>query len=395
MEQRLSHRVSQIAPSATISVDTKTKAMIREGKDVVNMSVGEPDFNTPDAPSLAGIKAITNGNTRYTPAAGTLELRQAIARKLMVENGLSYQPEQIVVSAGAKHTLFNVLYTVCNPDDEVIVPAPYWTSYPEQVRLVGAVPVIVSSGEDTSYKLTPAQLEAAITPRTKAIILNSPNNPTGSVYSQSELTALGEVLAKHNIYIITDEIYERLVYGVRHFSLPQLVPSLMSRTCVVNGFSKAFAMTGWRLGYVATPLDVAKAITSMQSHSSGSPSTISQVAGVVALSSFQPEMVEEFRRRRDYLVERLSKMPGVSILVPEGAFYVFPNVSALFGKTYEGRTLENAASFCEWMLEDELVSAVPGDAFGAPANIRMSYATSYEDLVKAMDRMDRFVKRIK
>lgn len=395
MERRLSHRVSQIAPSATISVDTKTKAMIREGKDVVNMSVGEPDFNTPDSPSLAGIKAITTGNTRYTPAAGTLELRQAIARKLMLENGLSYQPEQIVVSAGAKHTLFNVLYTVCNPDDEVIVPAPYWTSYPEQVRLAGAVPVIASAGEDTGYKLTADKLEAAITPRTKAIILNSPNNPTGSVYSESELMALGEVLTRHDIYIITDEIYERLVYGVRHFSLPSLVPNLLSRTCVVNGFSKAFAMTGWRLGYVAAPLDVAKALTSMQSHSTGSPSTISQAAGVVALSSFQPAMVEEFQRRRDFLVERLNSMPGVSILMPDGAFYAFPNVSGLFGRTYNGRPLENAAQFCEWMLEDDLVSTVPGGAFGAPQNIRMSYAVSFEDLVKATDRMERFVRRIR
>lgn len=395
MEERLSARVKLIAPSATISVDTKTKAMIKEGKDVVNMSVGEPDFDTPEPAALAGVRAITNGNTRYTPSGGTMELRQAIAKKLLDENGLVYQPSQIIVSSGAKHTLFNVLYAICNAGDEVIIPAPYWTSYPEQVQLAGGTPVYVPCDETTAYKLTPAKLAAAITTRTKAVIINSPNNPTGSVYSETELRALGDVLVQHDIYVITDEIYERLVYGVKHYSLPALHPDLIQRTLLVNGFSKAFAMTGWRLGYVAAPPDLAKAMDSMQSHSTGSPSTISQAAGVTALASFQPEMVVEFRRRRDYLVSRLQALPGVMTLVPDGAFYVFPNISGLLGGTYAGKTLESSAQFCEWLLEEELVSTVPGHAFGAPNNFRISYATSFEAIVKAADRMERFVKQVR
>jgi aspartate aminotransferase len=394
MSQRISSRVRNIAPSATMSIDARTKALVKEGKPVVNMSVGEPDFDTPAPAAFAGVQAIAKGNTKYTPAAGTLELRKAIAAKLMVENGLHYQPEQIVVSSGAKHSLFNVFLTICEEGDEVILPAPYWVSYPEQIRLAGAVPVIVSCDETNGYKITPEQLEAAITPKTKAFLLNSPNNPTGAVYSEAELRALGEVLMRHDIFVITDEIYERLVYNVKHVSLPALCPELSARCIVVNGFSKAFAMTGWRLGYIAAPPDIAKAISSLQSHATGSPSTISQVAGVTALASFEPEMVTEFQRRRDYLVRELQSMPGIECLVPDGAFYVFPNIRHVFGKELQGKVISTATEFCELLLEHELVAAVPGEAFGAPNNIRLSYATSFENIQTAVERMRRFLSRL-
>jgi aspartate aminotransferase len=377
-----------------MSIDAKTKALVKEGKPVVNMSVGEPDFDTPTPAAFAGVQAIAKGNTKYTPAAGTLELRKAIASKLMVENGLNYLPEQIVVSSGAKHSLFNVFLTICEEGDEVILPAPYWVSYPEQIRLAGAEPVIVSCDERNGYKITPEQLEAAITPKTKAFLLNSPNNPTGAVYSEAELRALGEVLLHHDIFIVCDEIYERLVYNTKHISLPAICPELAVRSIVVNGFSKAFAMTGWRLGYVAAPPDIAKAMSSLQSHSTGSPSTISQAAGVTALGSFQPEMVAEFQRRRDFLVHELQNMPGIECLVPDGAFYVFPNIRQVFGKELQGKVISSATEFCELLLEYELVAAVPGEAFGAPNNIRLSYATSFENIQTAVERLRRFLSRL-
>lgn len=400
VENRLSSRVRNITPSATVSMDAKTKAYIREGQPVINMSVGEPDFDTPVAIAFAGVQAIADGYTRYTPAAGSLDLRRAVARKLMTENQLSYAPEQIVLSSGAKHSLYYVFLCLCDPGDEVIFPAPYWVSYPEQIRLAGAVPVIVSCDERTGFKMTPAQLEAAITPKTKAVLLNSPANPTGAVYSEEELRALGEVLQRHDVYVVTDEIYERLVYGVEHKSLPALCPDLLPRSIVVNGFSKAFAMTGWRLGYVAAPPDVAKALTSLQSHASGSPSTISQHAALVAFDSFDPAMVREFERRRDTLVTGLQALPGVTCLRPDGAFYAFPNVSGLFGKTFrgtvapDGKVLETADDVCQALLESEWVSAVPGGAFGSPQNIRLSYAVSYEEIEEAVVRIGRFLKAL-
>jgi len=394
MENRLSRRVRQIAPSSTMAIDAKTKALIAEGKPVVNMSVGEPDFDTPVAASFAGVQAIVNGHTRYTPAAGSLNLRKAIARKLMLDNGLQYAPEQIVVSSGAKHSLFNVFLTICEPGDEVILPAPYWVSYPEQIQLAGATPIIVYCDETAGFKLTPLQLRDAITPRTKAVLLNSPSNPTGAVYNEEELRQLGAVLKDYDVYIVTDEIYERIVYGVKHVSLPALYPELKDRALLVNGFSKAFAMTGWRLGYVAAPTDVTKAMTSLQSHATGSPSTMSQIAGVAALDAFDPSMVVEFERRRNYLVAGLRSLPGVTCVLPDGAFYVFPNVSTLFGKHYNGTVIADANVFCDLLLEKELVSAVPGDAFGSPNHIRLSYAVTFENIETAVERMKRFISHL-
>ncbi len=377
-----------------MSIDAKTKALLNDGQPVVNMSVGEPDFDTPKAAAFAGIKAIVNGQTRYTAAAGTLDLRKAIVSKLMRENGLQYTPEQIVVSSGAKHSLFNIFLAICDPGDEVILPAPYWVSYPEQIRLSGAEPVIVSCTEASGFKMTPEQLEAAMTPKTKAVMLNSPNNPTGAVYSREELTALGEVLLKHDVYVVTDEIYEKLVYGVEHYSINGLVPDLMSRTVVVNGFSKAFAMTGWRLGYLAGPLDVVKAVSSLQSHATGNPASMSQAAGVAAFDAFDPSMVEAFHERRDYLVRALKEMDGLQCLMPDGAFYVFPNISRLYGKSLEGKRIENSNDFCTMLLETDLVAAVPGSAFGAPDNMRLSYATSMDQIKLAVERIQHFISRL-
>lgn len=394
MKQRLSNRVRNIAPSATMSIDAKTKTLMAGGKPVINMSVGEPDFDTPVAAAFAGVRAITSGKTRYTPAAGTLELRKAIAAKLMRENGLTYQPEQIVVSSGAKHSLFNTFLALCDEGDEVILPAPYWVSYPEQIRLSGATPVIVQATEATGYKLTPQLLAAAITPHTRALLLNSPNNPTGAVYTEQELRDLGEVLLDKEIYVVTDEIYEKLVYGVEQVSFAAVVPELMDRTLTVNGFSKAFAMTGWRLGYVAAPPDLAKAMASLQSHATGNPSSISQYAGLAALGDFNPAMVAEFHRRRNTLVHGLQAIPGVECLLPDGAFYVFPNVSHWFGYRASGQVIDSSTRFCELLLEQELVAAVPGDAFGSPQNIRLSYATSYENVEAAVSHLQRFISSL-
>ncbi len=377
-----------------MSVDSKTKQLLAQGQSVVNMSVGEPDFDTPTAAALAGVKAIANGQTKYTEAAGTLVLRKAIAAKLMSENGLQYAPEQIIVSNGAKHTLYNVCMAILDDGDEVILPAPYWTSYPEQIAVAGGKPVIVAAGADTGYKVTPRALEQAITPKTRAILLNSPSNPTGAVYHEDELAALGEVLRRHDVYIILDEIYERLVYDVKHVSLAALCPELKDRVLLVNGFSKAFAMTGWRLGYVAAPPDVAKAINSFQSHSTGSPSTMSQAAGVVALENFDPTVVDTFKRRRDKLVQGLNSLEGVHCLMPEGAFYAFPDISGVIGRSYEGQAINSATDYCELLLEHGLVASVPGEAFGAPGHVRFSYAVADSDIVEAIERMRRFHQKL-
>lgn len=387
---RLSLRVSQLTPSATMSVDAKTKSLLQAGQPVINMSVGEPDFDTPTAASLAGIRAIANGKTRYTAAAGTPELRQAIAKKLQTENHLTYTPEQIVVSNGAKHTLFNMFLAILNPGDEVIVPTPYWVSYPEQIRLAGGIPVFVKTDESSGFKMTPQQLQAALNEKTKAVLLNSPCNPTGAVYSRNELASLGEILENHTAWIVSDEIYEKLVYNVAFTSFAEACPQLIDRTLLVNGFSKAFAMTGWRLGYLAAPPDLAKAVASLQSHGTGSPSTMSQAAGVTALQSLDTTMIQAFHARRDFLVKGLNQISGLSCLNPEGAFYVFPNVSAVFGKRYENRIIETAVDYAELLLEKQLVAAVPGEAFGAPNNIRLSYAVSMQDVEEAVRRIAAF-----
>jgi aspartate aminotransferase len=388
----LSDRVRGISPSPTLSIDTKTKELMQRGVDVINLSVGEPDFPTPAQASLAGIQAIAEGFTKYTAVAGIHELRSAIARKLQEENGLEYDPEEILVSVGAKHSLYNAFMALCNPGDEVILPAPYWVSYPEQIKLAGAKPVILPTDESTSFKITPQQLEQAITPRTKALLLNSPSNPTGAVYTKEELAALAEVIIRHEFYVISDEIYEKLVYGVEHVSIAALHPEIKKRTLVVNGFSKTFSMTGWRVGYLAADRTLVKAMAGLQGHSTSNPASMAQRAALTALSCFDPAMVEEFRKRRDYVVDRLRRMAPIECVEPPGAFYVFPNVAGFFGRRYRGTPIENVDHLCTLLLEEAKIAIVPGTGFGAPNNMRISYAVSIDTLQQAMDRLEAFAR---
>ncbi len=400
MSLELSRRIRAISPSPTLSIDTKTKALLAEGIDVVNLSVGEPDFNTPDQASLAAISAIITNFTKYTPVPGIMELRKGIVNKLRTENELAYTPEEIIVSSGAKHSLYNIFMAILNPGDEVLLPAPYWVSYPEQIRLCEGVPVVLATDESTGFKVTPEQLEQAITPKTRAFLLNSPSNPTGAVYTPEEIRAIAAVLEKHDIYVVSDEIYEQLTYGVEHYSIARFSENMKSKTLVVNGFSKTFAMTGWRVGYVAGPLPIIKAMTSFQSHTTANPASISQKAAVGALGTFDQEHVAEFQHRRDFVLGQLAELPGVICAKPEGAFYVFPNVRSWIGKTYTRANqstivVDSVDTLAELLLTDANISIVPGTGFGAPDNFRISYATSMEQLKKAMNRLSDFVSRLR
>lgn len=390
----LSERVKGIAPSPTLSIDTKTKELVSQGYDIINLSVGEPDFGTPEPAANAGIEAIQAGFTKYTAVPGIVDLRKAIARKLKEENGLDYEMEDIIVSNGAKHSLYNAFMAVCNPGDEVILPAPYWVSYPEMIRLSGAVPVVIETDESTGFKITPEMLERAVTPKTKVLLLNSPSNPTGAVYSPDELRALAKVIEKHEFYVISDEIYEKLVYGIEQISIASVSEAMKQRTLIVNGFSKTFAMTGWRVGYIAGDRAVIKAMTSFQSHTTANPTSISQKAAVKALESLDPEMVPRFRNRRDYVLQRINEMPLITCIEPQGAFYVFPNVAQILGKSFKGQTIDSANTFAGLLLEHANIALVPGEGFGAPNNIRISYAVSDDHLKKAMDRLEQFLREV-
>ncbi|MDT3427670.1 aspartate aminotransferase [Paenibacillus forsythiae] len=395
MIKRLSNRASIISPSATMSLNAKTKALIKSGKNIINMSVGEPDLRPPMSASLAGIQAIVNGQTGYTPASGLIELREAIAQYLVEKTGISYEPTQIVASAGGKQPLYNTFQVICDEGDEVILPSPYWVSYPEQIKLAGATPVIVRCDETTDFKMGPEQLAQHISGRTKAVIITSPNNPTGSVYSREELKEIGLVLKdRPGIYIICDEIYDRFVYEGEHVSLVSLFPELSDRIILTNGFSKVFAMTGWRLGYTASSLDIAEAISSFQSHATGSPSTISQIAGIAAFDSFDESMVAEYRNRRDLLLSGLNKIEGIECSVPQGAFYAFPKVSNFIGSEFQGKQISDINQFCDLLLEDQLISVVPGSAFGEPNNIRLNFAVSTELILEAIQRIRNFTEKL-
>jgi aspartate aminotransferase len=399
MALELSRRISRIAPSPTLASDAKTKALIASGVDIVNLTAGEPDFPPPHAASLAGIKAITDNLSKYTPPSGLPELRKGIAAKLLAENGLSYSPDEIVVSAGGKHSLYNVFMAILDPGDEVILPAPYWVSYPEQIRLCDAEPVILATDERTGFQITPDQLERAITPRTKAVVLNSPSNPTGATYSPVELAALGAVLERHELYIVSDEIYERLTYDVRPVSIASLSRALYERTFTVNGFSKTYSMTGWRIGYVAAPKPLAQAMGSFQSHTTSNASNISQRAAFGALGTFDRAIVDEYRRRRDFVLGRLQELPGLTCAKPEGAFYLFPNARAWVGRTMvkedgTAAVIGSVDELCDLLLTEARVSVVAGGGFGAPDNFRISYATSMEQLEKAMERLAAFAGRL-
>ena len=389
MNYRISPQVAALSPSLTLAIDARAKQMKAEGLDVVGFGAGEPDFDTPQHIKDAAKKALDEGFTKYTPSSGIPELRQAIADKFRRENGLTYKPSQIIVSCGGKHSCFNTVLATCGPGDEVIIPAPYWLSYPEMVKLAGARPVIVPTTDATEFKLTPEQLRAAITDRTRLLILNSPSNPTGTVYHPAELRALGEVCLERDVLIMSDEIYEHLLYdGAVHQSMASFSPEHYAHTIVVHGFAKAWSMTGWRLGFLAAPEPVARAIDAIQSHSTSNPTSFAQKGAVAALTGPQDHLkvwLAEFAKRRTYAHQRLNAMPGITCVNAKGAFYLFPNIA---------RTGLKSTEFCARLLDEEKVAAVPGIAFGADNYIRLSYATSMTNLEKGLDRLERFVRRL-
>jgi len=382
-----SRLIGAVEPSQTLAIDGKARALSAAGKDVVGFGAGEPDFDTPANVKEAACRAIAEGRTKYTPVAGTLALREAIARKLKADNGLAYGPDRIVVSCGAKHALYNAVRVLCNPGDEVIILSPYWVTYPAQVIMAGGTPVYVAADARNGYRLDPEKIRAAVTPRTRAIIVNSPNNPTGWVAGRDELTALAEIALEHHLHIISDEIYEKIIYPpAAHLSIASLGDAVKELTVVVNGVSKSHAMTGWRIGYLAAAPEIATLAERLQSHCTSNPDSIAQAAAVEAMNGdqgFVAMMVRSFLDRRDYLVKRLSAMPGIRCRTPRGAFYAFPDISALG---------VGSAALAEDLLEKALVAVVPGAAFGADANIRLSYATSMENIEKGMDRMERYLR---
>jgi aspartate aminotransferase len=389
MNYPIARRAASLSPSLTLVIDSKAKEMKAKGEDVVGFGAGEPDFDTPQHIKDAAAAALAAGFTKYTPSSGIPELRQAIADKFLRENGLTYKPSQIIVSNGGKHSCYNVILATCQEGDEVIIPAPYWLSYPEMVKLAGATPVILETTDQTEFKVTPAQLRAAITPHSRLFILNSPSNPTGSVYTPDEIKALGDICVEEGVLIMSDEIYEHLTYdGAQVKSVASFSQAHYDHTIIVHGFAKAWSMTGWRLGFLAAPEPIAKAIDAIQSHSTSNPCSFAQKGGVAALTGSQahlPGWLAEYAKRRTRAWEMLNAMPGVSCVNSKGAFYLFPNIS---------KTGLKSADFCARLLEQEKVAAVPGIAFGADDYIRISYATSLANIEKGLGRMDRFVRSL-
>lgn len=390
MTDYVSDLVKKIKPSATIAVSMKAAELRRAGKDVIGLGAGEPDFDTPEHIKQAGIAAIQAGQTKYTAVDGTPELKAAVINKFRRENGLDFGPQNILVSSGAKHSIFNLMKAVLNPGDEVIIPAPYWVSYPDMTLLTGGVPLIVKTGQAQRFKITPEQLRAAITPKTRLLILNSPSNPTGMAYSRAELQALGEVLLDYpHVLVTTDDIYEHIYWGSEPLTnLGVLFPQLMDRIVFINGVSKAYAMTGWRIGYAAGPEDIITAMRKIQSQSTSNPCSISQAASVAALEGDQNCLVpmqQAFRQRHDYLIDALNGLPGFSALPGDGAFYAFPDVSEAMARL----DMDNDVEFATWLLENAGVAVVPGTPFGAPGHVRFSFATSMDVLQDAIDRIAR------
>ena len=388
----ISHRANRIQDSITLKIGALAKKKKAEGKPVLSFSQGEPDFDTPEAIKASGIQSILDGKTKYTAASGISELKDAIIDKLKRDQGLDYSPENILVSCGAKHTIFNAHMALINPGDEVIIPAPFWVSYPEQVSLVGGRPVIVNTSMENGFKITAAQLAQAVTPKSKVLLLCSPSNPTGMMYSEKELHALAKVIIKHKLIVYSDEIYEKLAYdGNTHHSIAQISPEMKDRTILINGVSKAYAMTGWRIGYMAAASNIIKAASKIQAQSTSNPTTSSQWAAIYALNNAENQvrdMTAAFDERRKFMVEALNDINGIECLEPEGAFYVFPNIQCFLGKrSNDGKKLVDSATFCECLLEEQNVAAVPGSAFGAEGFIRLSYSSSMEDIEKGIERM--------
>ncbi|MFR2458081.1 MAG: pyridoxal phosphate-dependent aminotransferase [Christensenellales bacterium] len=395
MRLQISNRCRSISPSPTLVIDSKAKAMKKKGIDVVGFGAGEPDFDTPEYIRNAAKAALDKGMTRYTPSSGTLELRTAICEKLKRDNGLEYEPDQIVVSNGAKHSLFNICQTILDPGDEVIIPEPFWVSYPELVQIAGGVPVMVHGHEENDFLVSADDMKPYITPRTKAIILNSPNNPNGCVWPREMLEDIARLAVENQLFVISDEIYEKLVYdGEKHVSIASLGEEIKAQTFVVNGFSKAYAMTGWRLGYCAGPTNVMKAVGALQSHATSNPNSIAQYAGYVALSGGDDiiaAMVAEFDRRRKHIVSRINAIPGLSCRMPKGAFYVMMNISELIGAAQGDKVIRSSTDFAELLLENAKVAVVPGLGFGSDMHVRLSYATSMENIDRGLDRIAQFV----
>lgn len=386
-DRALSRAIGAVEPSQTLAIDSRAKALRAAGRDVVGFGAGEPDFDTPPNVKEAACRAIAEGRTKYTPVAGTLEIREAIARKFRTDNGLSYGPDRIVVSCGAKHALYNAVRVLCNPGDEFIILSPHWVTYPAQVVMAGGMPVFVGADAAHGYRLDPDRIRAAVTPRTRAIFVNSPNNPTGWVAGRDELAAVAEIALEHRLHIISDEVYEKIVYPpAAHLSIASLGEEVKDLTVVINGVSKSHAMTGWRIGYLAAAPPIAKLAERLQSHCTSNPDSVAQAAAAEAMNGdqgFVAMMLRSFLDRRNYLVSRLASMPGIRCPKPDGAFYAFPDVSALG---------TGSAVLADELLEKALVAVVPGSAFGADAHIRLSYATSMENIEKGMDRVERHLR---
>lgn len=395
----LSKKAQNIAPSLTLEITAKAKKMKQDGLDVIGFGAGEPDFDTPDNIKEAAISAINEGKTKYTQASGINELKEAISKKFKNDNNLEYAPSQIIISTGAKQCIDNVFKAVINPGDEVIMPVPYWVSYPELLKMSDGVPVFAETKEENGYKYTLDSLNKALSNKTKAILLNSPNNPTGSVYNINELKGIAEFSKEHDLIIISDEIYEKLIYGdTKHISIASLSEDAYNRTIVINGVSKSYSMTGWRIGYAAGPQKVIKLMSNIQSHTTSNPNSIAQYASLEALNGSQesmPLMVKEFKKRRDYMVNRIDNIKDISCIKPEGAFYVMINISSLLNKSYGSEKIKDSINFSKILLEEEKVAVIPGIAFGADNYIRLSYATSMKNIENGLNRIENFIGKLK
>ena len=390
----ISEKFKSVSPSSTLAITAKFNEMKANGIDVVGFGVGEPDFDTPDHIKEAAIKAINNGFTKYTPASGTKELKEAGVRKFKRDNNLDYGIENIVISNGAKHSLMNALGAILNPGDEVIIPTPYWLSYPEMVKLNDGVPVFIKATEEENFVVSAEKIEKTITPKTRAIIINTPSNPTGMIYSED---VLREIAVKNDIYVVSDEIYEHLIYEGKHVSIASFNDEIKNLTIIINGLSKTYAMTGWRIGYTASEASLAKAMSSVQSHATSNPNSIAQKAAVAALDgSMESVMVmkNEFEKRKTYMAKRINSIDGVSCLEPKGAFYIMMNISALIGKSYNGKTITDGSTFAEIFLDEALVSVVPCKDFDSEIHVRWSYATSMENIIEGLNRLEEFVAKL-
>lgn len=394
-----SRKAKNINPSITLAITAKAKALKAEGVDVVSFGAGEPDFNTPKNIIDAAFKAMEEGKTKYTPTSGVIELREAICKKLENDNGLKYNANQIIVSTGAKQCLADIFMAILNPGDEVIVPTPYWVSYPELIKLADGIPVFVEADEDANYKYTLESLEKVVSDKTKALVLNTPNNPTGTIYNKEELEVIAEFAKKHDIIIISDEMYEKLIYdGEKHISIASLSQDAYERTIVINGVSKAYSMTGWRIGYAAAKEEIIKLMTSIQSHVTSNPNSVAQYASIEALNGPTDElekMIVEFDNRRKFMINRIGEIEGLDIIYPKGAFYLMINVSNYYGKEINGKTINGSLDFSAKLLDEEKVAVIPGAAFGLDKYIRLSYATAQKEIEEGLDRIEKFVKKLK